>query len=54
MTQAIERHGIFKGITLGSLRIFRCHPYSTQDMCDPVPERFAWKDMIGYKKRSNH
>jgi uncharacterized protein len=49
--QALERHGIAPGILLAGLRILRCHPWSRSPGCDPVPEQFAWADIIGYKRR---
>ena len=52
--EAIERHGFFKGIYLGSLRILSCHPWSRKNMDDPVPERFAWRDILGYKNPSKN
>lgn len=36
MYQAIEKHGIFKGIWLGTKRIGRCHPWGSFGP-DPVP-----------------
>lgn len=51
--EAIQKHGTLKGICLGVGRLLHCHPYCSKDIYDPVPERFAWRDMIGYKKRSN-
>lgn len=38
MIEAIQVHGIFKGLFLGTRRILRCHPYSDGGM-DPVPPR---------------
>ena len=28
-SEAIEKHGVFKGICLGVASIFRCHPWNT-------------------------
>lgn len=36
MLQAIEIHGVIKGIYLGLRRIFRCHPWGGSGY-DPVP-----------------
>lgn len=38
MIEAIQLHGVFKGLYLGTRRILRCHPYSDGGM-DPVPPR---------------
>jgi len=38
MIQAIEIHGIFKGLWLGTRRILRCHPWNDGGL-DPVPPR---------------
>ena len=35
-SEAIEKHGVFKGIRLGVARIFRCHPWNPGGF-DPVP-----------------
>ncbi len=34
--QAIKKHGVFRGIYLGFLRILRCHSWQKNHM-DPVP-----------------
>ena len=36
MIEAIETHGIFKGIWLGFKRLMRCHPWGGSGY-DPVP-----------------
>lgn len=36
MIQAIEEHGIFKGVYLGLKRLSKCHPWHEGGM-DPVP-----------------
>jgi len=35
---AIQQHGVFKGIVLGTWRIARCHPWAKGGV-DDVPER---------------
>ncbi len=51
--QAVERHGVLKGIGLTFHRILRCHPFTRGHRHDPVPEAFAWGDMFGYKRTSS-
>lgn len=50
MLDALDTHGLFKGMTLGILRISRCHPWREQGGHDPVPKRFAWGDVFSYKR----
>lgn len=48
--QALEKHGVCKGLYLILVRIFSCHPWSNRDLIDHVPERFAWNEILGYKR----
>ncbi len=50
---AFANHGLFKGLVLSMWRIMRCHPWSGNHWHDPVPKRFAWKDILGYKRIYN-
>ena len=36
--QAIQHHGVIRGIWLGSLRIARCHPWAAGGV-DDIPQR---------------
>jgi len=36
--EAIQIHGIFKGILLGIIRLSKCHPWGTHGF-DPVPPK---------------
>jgi putative membrane protein insertion efficiency factor len=35
--EAIERHGVGKGMLLAMRRVLRCHPFHKHDVYDPVP-----------------
>ena len=50
MAVAIEKHGILKGLWLGTSRLLKCHPWYKGEMQDSVPDAIAWCDLIGYKR----
>ena len=39
--EAVEKHGVFKGLYLGTKRIFKCQPWHGGGY-DPVPEKFRF------------
>ncbi len=41
MVEAIQKHGPFKGLYLGTKRILRCNPWGGCGY-DPVPDKFHW------------
>ena len=54
MTEALETHGISKGIFLGMKRILRCHPWQTSKtaLYDPVPPcKCVRKDISWIQKK---
>ena len=52
MRNAIMKHGILKGVFLGSRRISCCQPYYKGTYQDLVPETFEWKQLFRYKQAS--
>lgn len=48
--EAIEKYGAFKGLFLTIQRLSKCHPWHKKNFIDPVPEAFAWADLIRYKR----
>jgi putative membrane protein insertion efficiency factor len=54
MRQAVIRHGIVKGIILGTRRISCCQPYYKGNYQDLVPETFEWKELIRYKQTASY
>ncbi len=47
--EAVKKHGVFKGIYLGTKRILSCHPWGGSGF-DPVPEEFSWRKKRNCKK----
>lgn len=41
--QAIEVHGVCKGLVLGAWRILRCNPFGKCGL-DPVPPKGRWRN----------
>ena len=41
MVQAIQVHGVIKGLILGCARILRCNPFFEGGI-DPVPPKHRW------------
>ena len=48
--QALERHGVLKGLLLGAHRILRCHPWGGSGE-DSVPVEFSLSSLSLRKKR---
>lgn len=42
MIQAVEIHGLGKGLLMGIFRIFRCHPF-VKGGVDEVPQTFCFR-----------
>ena len=49
--EALEKHGVLKGLALTILRLGRCHPWGGKNWTDPVPDQFAWATLFRYKRR---
>lgn len=45
--RALQMHGFFKGSSLASFRILRCHPWGGYGL-DPVPSQIPWKHILGF------
>ena len=41
---AIETHGVIKGMTLGVVRVIKCNPFVTGGY-DPIPNKFEVKKL---------
>jgi putative membrane protein insertion efficiency factor len=50
--EAIRTHGAARGFLMGVFRILRCHPWYRGPFTDPVPKRFTWRGLFGYKRAS--
>ena len=49
--QALQQHGVMRGLILTFARLTRCHPWGEPGGADPVPDRFEWRAPMGYKRR---
>ncbi len=54
MLDALEKHGVCKGLFLGTKRILSCNSWSKRDFQDPVPKQFAWREVLGYKRSQDN
>lgn len=45
MIIAIQKHGIIKGLILGTYRLLRCNPFSKGGV-DEVPDKNRWKPTV--------
>lgn len=48
--ESFKKHGPLKGLLLSISRLIRCNPWHNAKMTDPVPERFDWRVLFGYKR----
>lgn len=48
--QAVDRHGVVKGLFLAVRRMIKCHPWHRGSFHDPVPGAVDWAGLIGYKR----
>lgn len=52
--ESYEKHGFVKGTILTVMRVCSCHPFSKRPWTDPVPERFALRDLLLYKNNTSN
>ena len=45
MIEALEVHGVCKGVLLGVWRLLRCHPFGASGY-DPVPMKGKWRNEV--------
>lgn len=46
--EAVDRHGVIKGLTMGAIRLLKCQPFHPGGY-DPVPERWAFRDICRHR-----
>ena len=51
--QAVESHGLLKGLILTTLRILRCNPWSLGGY-DPIPEKVLFIKPMSFKPLGNY
>jgi putative membrane protein insertion efficiency factor len=53
MIEALQQHGLFYGLFLGTRRILSCHPWGKTGY-DPVPSSKSFVLSAGIKKKCNN
>lgn len=49
MIEAIDKHGLLKGLILGVKRLSCCHPWCKSHGHDPVPEELKWSHIWPFR-----
>jgi uncharacterized protein len=50
---ALAQYGTIKGLFLTIRRLLKCHPWVKCEWNDPVPNHFAWSDLVSSNKKRN-
>ena len=53
MIEALEVHGLLKGLFLGTKRLLKCNPFTRKEYkYDPVPKKIHYKKWIFFKQKN--